>query len=135
MTSEPTPRFLAIFREVFEDLPRQGSGNRASAARAAITAIDCRTPSVERLRTTVAGLGLTERVRPVVSDIGSPAMSPGSIDDPAMGRVSGVLAAIGRAGLVLVGRFTLPDEAWRDDFCTPMERRGGQTQVGGTLSD
>lgn len=45
------------------------------------------------------------------------------LDYPAMGRVPDVLAAIGRTGFSLVGHFTLPDEAWWDDFYTPMERR------------
>lgn len=44
-------------------------------------------------------------------------------DYPAMGNVSGVLAAIDKSGLSLIGRFTLPDEAWWDDFYTPMEFR------------
>lgn len=45
------------------------------------------------------------------------------LDDPGMGRVPGVLAALARAGLELLGHFTLPDEAWWGDFYTPMERR------------
>lgn len=32
--SQPSPRFWQVFFEVYEDLPRQGPGNRASAARA-----------------------------------------------------------------------------------------------------
>ncbi len=44
-------------------------------------------------------------------------------DYPSMGRVADVLGAIERAGLVCVGHFTLPDEAWWDDFYTPMARR------------
>lgn len=44
-------------------------------------------------------------------------------DYPAMGRVSDLLATIERSRLSLVGHFTLPDEAWWDDFYTPMERR------------
>ncbi len=43
-------------------------------------------------------------------------------DYPTMGRVPDVLAAIGRTGLSLVGHFTLSDEAWWQDFYTPMER-------------
>jgi len=47
-----------------------------------------------------------------------------SFDDyPTMGNVSDVLAAIERSGSSLAGHFTLPDEAWWDDFYTPMERR------------
>ncbi len=45
------------------------------------------------------------------------------IDYPAMGRVPDVLAAIGKTGFSLVDHFTLPDEAWWDDFYTPMARR------------
>lgn len=44
-------------------------------------------------------------------------------DYPAMGRVPDVLAAIERCGFSLSGHFTLPDEAWWDDFYTPMEIR------------
>lgn len=40
-----------------------------------------------------------------------------------MGRVPDVLAAIDRNGLALLGHFTLPDEAWWEDFYAPMERR------------
>ena len=45
------------------------------------------------------------------------------LDYPAMGWIPDVIVAIGRSGLSLVGHFTLPDEAWWDDFYTPMERR------------
>lgn len=45
------------------------------------------------------------------------------LDYPAMGRVPDVLAAIHGAGFSSHGHFTLPDEAWWDDFYTPMERR------------
>jgi SAM-dependent methyltransferase len=44
-------------------------------------------------------------------------------DYPTMGRVPDVLAAIERSGFWLIGHFTLPDEAWWDDFYTPMEIR------------
>jgi SAM-dependent methyltransferase len=44
-------------------------------------------------------------------------------DYPTMGRVPDVLAAIERCGFSLIGHFTLPDEAWWDDFYTPMEIR------------
>lgn len=44
-------------------------------------------------------------------------------DYPTMGRVPDVLAEIERGGFSLIGHFTLPDEAWWDDFYTPMERR------------
>lgn len=45
------------------------------------------------------------------------------LDYPTMGRVPDIIAAIDRAGFSLRGHFTLPDEAWWDDFYTPMERR------------
>lgn len=45
------------------------------------------------------------------------------LDYPAMGNVSDVLATIDRSGFSLIGHFTLPDEAWWDDFYTPMEIR------------
>lgn len=45
------------------------------------------------------------------------------LDYPTMGRVPDVVAAIAASGLSLLDHFTLPDEAWWDDFYTPMERR------------
>ena len=45
------------------------------------------------------------------------------LDYPTMGSVPDVLAAIERCGFSLIGHFTLPDEAWWDDFYTPMEIR------------
>lgn len=42
---------------------------------------------------------------------------------PTMGQVDNVLATIERGGFALLGHFTLPDEAWWDDFYTPMLRR------------
>ncbi len=44
-------------------------------------------------------------------------------DYPGMGRVADVLATIGRSRFSVMGHFTLPDEAWWDDFYTPMEIR------------
>ena len=44
-------------------------------------------------------------------------------DYPTMGRVPEVLVAIERCGFSLIGHFSLPDEAWWDDFYTPMEIR------------
>ncbi|MBN2409992.1 MAG: class I SAM-dependent methyltransferase [Candidatus Aminicenantes bacterium] len=207
--NELPPRFQPIFFEVFESLPRQGPGNRASAARAldlcrdlpsapavldlgcgtgaqtlqlaeltsgTIIAIDSHAPSIERLRTTVAERGLAHRVRPVVGDMTHPNQTPNSfgliwsegalynigieralrichgllrpggylaftdavwgkndpppevkaifdLDYPDMGRVPDILAAIDKSGFSLVGHFTLPEEAWWDDFYTPMQRR------------
>jgi SAM-dependent methyltransferase len=51
------------------------------------------------------------------------------LDYPAMGRVPDVLAAIERGGFSLLGRFTLPDEAWWDDFYTPMRKRVEELRV------
>jgi SAM-dependent methyltransferase len=45
------------------------------------------------------------------------------LDYPTMGTASDVLAAIGRTGFLLVDHFTLPNEAWWDDFYAPMEQR------------
>lgn len=45
------------------------------------------------------------------------------VDYPTMGSVGDDLAAIGESGFELVGHFTLPDEAWWDDFYAPMEER------------
>ena len=42
-------------------------------------------------------------------------------DYPKMGWVADILATIERCDFDLVGHFTLPDEAWWDDFFTPME--------------
>jgi SAM-dependent methyltransferase len=51
------------------------------------------------------------------------------LDYPTMGRVADVLAAIGRCGFSLINHFTLPDEAWWDDFYTPMEIRIEELRV------
>jgi SAM-dependent methyltransferase len=210
--SHPGSRFWTVFFEVYEDLPRQGPGNRASAARAlglcrdlpddpaildlgcgvggqtlqlaeltsgTIVAVDSHAPSIDRLTATVARRGLEHRIRPVVADmsdlrlppagfdliwsegalysIGIPEalrvchglLRPGGhlaftdaiwrlaeppppvrasfdLDYPGMGRLEDDLAAIDGSGLTLVGHFTLPDEAWWDDFYTPMEARIAQ---------
>lgn len=44
-------------------------------------------------------------------------------DYPTMGTAADIVTAIQLSGLELLGRFTLPDEAWWDDFYTPMEQR------------
>ena len=141
-----------------------------------IVAVDSHTPSIERLRATVAGRGLSQRVSPVVGDMANLDHPPASFDliwsegalynigienalrichgllrpggylaftdavwrrenpppevkagfeadYPTMGRVPDVLAAIERSGFSLIGHFNLPDEAWWDDFYTPMEIR------------
>jgi hypothetical protein len=51
------------------------------------------------------------------------------LDYPAMGQVPDVIAAIARTGFSLVDHFTLSDEAWWDDFYTPMERRISNLRV------
>jgi len=206
----PGPRFWKIFFEVYEDLPRQGPGNRDCAARAlrlcrelppspaivdlgcgvggqtlelaellasaSIVAIDVHAPSIERLQTAIAGRGLERRVNAIVGDMACLEQSPGSfdliwsegalyniglrdalrlchdllhpggylaftdavwrkndppaevkasfdLDYPAMGWLVDDLAAIQDSGFDLVGHFTLPDEAWWDEFYTPMENR------------
>jgi SAM-dependent methyltransferase len=211
--SEPTSLFWARFFEVYEALPRQGPGNRASAAKAlalcrdlpaapavldlgcgvggqtlhlidelpasSIVAIDSHAPSVERLRATVERRGLSARVRPLVGDIARPGLPSDSfdlawsegalynigienalqvcrgllraggylvftdavwrkenpppevkagfdLDYPTMGGVSDMLGLIERSPFSLVGHFTLPDEAWWDDFYTPMVGRIGE---------
>jgi SAM-dependent methyltransferase len=207
--NEPTPRFWKIFFEVYEALPRQGPGNRASAEKAlrlcrdlppspsvldlgcgvggqtlhlaeltagSIVAIDRHAPWIERLRATIADCGLSQRVRALVGDMANPGqpaesfdliwsegalynigiesalrvcrelLRPGGclaftdavwrkpnpppevkagfdMDYPGMGRVEDVLAMIANNGFELLGHFTLPDEAWWDDFYRPMERR------------
>jgi len=45
------------------------------------------------------------------------------LDYPTMGTISDVLATIDNSGFSLIGHFTLPDDAWWDDFYTPMELR------------
>ena len=45
------------------------------------------------------------------------------LDYPTMGRIPDVIAAIARTGFSLVGHFTLADEAWWENFYTPMEQR------------
>jgi len=207
--NSPGPRFWEIFFEVYENLPRQGPGNRASAARAlglcrelrgspavldlgcgvggqtlqlaeltsgSIVALDSHAPSIERLKATVAERGLSRRVSAVVGDMARPGqplgafdliwsegalysiglrdalvvchglLRPGGylaftdavwrredpppevkagfdLDYPTMGWLDDDVAAIRDCGFRLVGRFTLPDEAWWDDFYTPMEAR------------
>lgn len=45
------------------------------------------------------------------------------LDYPTMGQVPDVLEAIAKTGFATEGHFTLSDEAWWDDFYTPMEHR------------
>jgi SAM-dependent methyltransferase len=63
------------------------------------------------------------------------------LDYPTMGGLADDLAAIRECGFELAGHFTLPDEAWWDDFYTPMEARiaelrgryGGDAEAQGIL--
>jgi len=205
----PGPRFWQIFFEVYENLPRQGPGNRACAARAlglcrdlrprpavldlgcgvggqtlqlaeltsgSIVALDSHAPSIERLKAVLADRGLCRRVSAIVGDMARPGQPPGTfdliwsegalysiglraalrvchgllrpggylaftdaiwrrdspppevkamfdLDYPAMGWLDDDIAAIRECGFELVGHFTLPDEAWWDDFYTPMQQR------------
>ncbi len=53
-----------------------------------------------------------------------PAVKAGfDLDYPTMGWLKDDLAAIKECGFDLIGHFTLPDEAWWQDFYTPMEAR------------
>ena len=207
--AEPTPRFSEIFFEVYAALPRQGPGNRQSAARAlglcrdlppspavldlgcgvggqtlhlaelttgTIVAVDRHAPWIDQLRRTVAQRGLSHRIRPIVADIAQLLFAPESfdliwsegalynlgiaralelcrsllgpggylcftdavwrkpnppapvqasfdLDYPDMGWTTGVLATIERCEFQLQGHFPLPDQAWWDDFYTPMQQR------------
>lgn len=205
---EPGPLFWEVFFDVYEALPRQGPGNRASAERAlgmcrdlpaapdvldlgcgtgaqtlylaeltggSILAIDSHEPAIERLAAQVRESGLADRVQAAVGDMASPGVDrsfdliwsegalynigiapalqvcsgllrPGGylvftdavwlrddpprevadafeLDYPAMGTVEDILALIKASGVALVDHFTLPDQAWWDDFYLPMERR------------
>lgn len=207
--SKPTSRFMQIFFEIFESLPRQGPGNRASVARAlalcrdlpqspeiidlgcgvgaqtlhlaeltsgTIVAVDSHAPSIERLRAIAAEHGLSRRISPVVDNLSNLQQPSASFDlvwsegalyniglesalpvchrllrpngyiaftdavwrkdnpppevkasfeedYPTMGWVKDALAAIEKGGFNLIDHFTLPEEAWWDDFYTPMQHR------------
>lgn len=202
-------RFWELFFDVYEALPRQGPGNRASAEKALrfctglpalpavldlgcgvgeqtlylaaltkgnIIAIDNHAPFIKRLKNKIAEKKISERVQARVGDMAAPGISPGSIDliwsegalysigianalsvcekmmrpggylvftdavwrrenpppevkqsfdldYPGMGRAADVLEIIDKAGLEVISHFTLPDEAWWDDFYTPMQHR------------
>jgi SAM-dependent methyltransferase len=141
-----------------------------------IVAIDSHAPSIERLKATVAELGLAHRACARLGDVGQPEQPPESfdliwsegalynigmehalrichgllrpggylaftdavwrkenpppevkasfdLDYPTLGWADDVVAAIRNQRFELLGRFTLPDEAWWDDFYTPMQQR------------
>lgn len=141
-----------------------------------ILALDSHAPSIERLRTTIAERGLSQRMQAQVGDMAHPQLPPASqdliwsegalyniglrnalrvcydllrpgghlaftdaiwrkadppdvvkqafdTDAPTMGWLDDDLAAIRNGGFDLLGHFTLPDEAWWDDFYIPMEAR------------
>ncbi|HAE40573.1 MAG TPA: class I SAM-dependent methyltransferase [Candidatus Riflebacteria bacterium] len=207
--NEPGPGFWKIFFEVYENLPRQGPGNRACAGMAlelcrelrespkildlgcgvggqtlqlvelttgSIVAIDSHAPSIERLQKVIADRGLSHRVNAIVGDMAQPQQRPESfdliwsegalysiglanalrvcfgllcpggyiaftdaiwrrenpppavkasfdLDYPTMGTLAGDLRVLQDCGFELIGHFTLPDEAWWNDFYTPMESR------------
>jgi cyclopropane fatty-acyl-phospholipid synthase-like methyltransferase len=207
--NEQNPRFWEIFLEVYENLPRQGPGNRDNAAKAlnlcselkkdpaildigcgvggqtlhlaelssgTILAIDNHAPSIERLKVAIKEGGLSHRVNAIVGDMADPGQpsesfdliwSEGALysiglrnalrvcyellhpsgylvftdaiwrkenppseikasfdmDYPTMGSLADDVAAIKDCGFDLREHFTLPDEAWWDDFYTPMEAR------------
>ncbi len=208
--NQAVSRFREIFFEVYENLPRQGPGNRTCAARAlglcreleespaildlgcgvggqtfhlaqelssgTILAIDSHAPSIERLRAAIAERGLSHRVSAIIGDMAHPEqplesfdlvwsegalysiglrnalrvchdmLRPGGylaftdaiwrkenpppavkasfdLDYPTMGWLDDDVAMIQDCGFEIIGHFTLPDEAWWDDFYTPMETR------------
>jgi SAM-dependent methyltransferase len=223
----PDRRFWDIFFEVYENLPRQGPGNRNCAVRAlglcrdlakdprildlgcgvggqtlqlaeltsgCIVALDAHEPSIQRLRGAIAARGLAPRVRALVADMAAPGLPGGSfdliwsegalyniglrkalgvchgllrpggylaftdavwrsenpppevrasfdLDYPAMGGLADDVRAIRESGFELAGHFPLPDEAWWNDFYTPMEARiaelrgryGGDAEAQGIL--
>ena len=198
-----------FFFEIYENLPRQGPGNRTCAARALgyctglpeapvildlgcgvggqtlhlveltgglITAIDSHAPSIDRLHAEVQQRGLSGRITAQVGDMADPLLpqesfdliwSEGALynlglrnalsvcygllrpggclaftdaiwrkanppeeiaaafkaDYPEMGSLEDDLAAVEACGFELAGHFTLPEEAWWDDFYSPMEER------------
>jgi SAM-dependent methyltransferase len=209
MMPEAPSLFWKLFFEVYEALPRQGPGNRASAWRAfqsckelplepsildlgcgngaqtlhlagftqgRILAIDSHAPAIENLQKNLQAQGLDHRVKAVTGDMAQPGPPPGSMDliwsegalyniglrkalavchqllrpsaylvftdaiwrrdhppskvkasfdfdYPEMGTLQDDLGTIRASGFELIDHFTLPDEAWWEDFYTPMEAR------------
>lgn len=50
-------------------------------------------------------------------------------DYPQMGDVENLLEIVAKSPFTLIGHFTLPDEAWWDDFYTPMQARIQELQA------
>lgn len=48
------------------------------------------------------------------------------LDYPAMGWVADILSVIAAGGFSLLDHFTLPEEAWWDDFYAPIQRCNGE---------
>lgn len=206
---------MNLFFELYESLPRQGPGNRASAEQAlslcknlpsspaildlgcgagaqtlylaeltsgTILAIDRHAPSIERLQATIAARGLSQRAQAQVGDMAHLNLPPQSFDliwsegalynlgienalrichgllrpggylaftdavwrkenpppevkagfdadYPSMAWVKDVLTNIERTGFEQSGHFTLPDEAWWNDFYTPMQHRIAEMRI------
>ena len=207
--TELNARFWEVFFEVYENLPRQGPGNRTCAAQAfdlcrelrkspavldlgcgvgaqtfhltellpgSIEAVDNHAPFVAILQSAAADRDLSHRIRARVGDMANLEYQPGSfdliwsegalysiglrnalricygllrpggylsftdaiwrrenppssvkdsfdIDYPTMGSLADDLAMIQDSGFKLIDHFTVPDEAWWDEFYTPMENR------------
>jgi SAM-dependent methyltransferase len=149
--SSATPRFWEVFFDVYEALPRQGPGDRASAARAlelcgdlppspaildmgcgagattlhlaglspgVIVALDNHAPFVRRLSRAVTEHALSDRIRPLIGDMGRPPFARGSFD---LVHCEGALYFIGvERGLRLWrdmlkphGHITFTEAVWR----------------------
>ena len=91
-----------------------------------ITAIDNHAPSIDRLRSTIAERGLSHRIAAFAGDMATPGQPTASFDlvwsEGALYSI-GLRNALRDCGFEPVGHFPLPDEAWWDDFYTPMEER------------
>lgn len=212
MTNDAMDRFWEIFFEVYENIPRQGPGNEATALRALgmceglpeeptivdagcgsgaqslilarhtkgfVTALDTHEPFIDALTEAAAAAHLSERVCAIVADMAAPPIEAESVDliwsegavyfigvaralelwrpllrpggyvafteavwlredppeeiceswqkeYPTMGEIEANLKIIADSGYELIGHFTIPDEAWYDDFYTPMSRQIGR---------
>jgi SAM-dependent methyltransferase len=89
-----------------------------------IVALDSHAPSIERLRATVDGRGLRERIQPVVGDMAEPGLPPASFDlvwsegalyNLGMEKALRVCRGLLRAG----GYLAFTDAVWRGDNPPP----------------